>query len=70
MQGIAADWGGVATFTISGPNTGPDPICCLYSAVNIGGNAWCGGIGGGALPSQWQSQAQSVTCLKGGQIVL
>ena len=68
MQAIDQNRDGQAKFTISGPSTGPDPICCLYSATSLGGDAWCGGIGGEPLPTQWQNQAQSAKCFNGGNM--
>lgn len=68
MKAIDTNRDGQAKFTISGPSTGPDPMCCLYSATALGGDAWCGGIGGGPILDQWQNQAQSAKCFNGGNM--
>ena len=70
MQAIASRGGDGATIIITGPSTGPDPICCLFTGTQYGGNVICLGVGGGPLPSQWQDQAQSLQCFNGGQVRL
>ena len=70
MRAIDTNLDNQAKFTISGPSTGPDPICCFFSGTSLGGNVWCGGIGGGMLPTQWQGVAQSATCFNGGNMWL
>ena len=54
-----------ATFTIHGPDDGPDPVCCLFSKPKFGGNVWCMGVGGGDVLPQWKNKAQSVSCHAG-----
>ena len=70
MKAIDQNRDGEAKFIITGPSTGPDPICCLYSEVNLGGNVWCGGVGGDMLTPQWQGIAQSAKCFNGGNMWL
>ena len=38
--------------------------------MSLGGNIWCAGVGGESLPSQWQDQAESVSCLNGTQVYI
>ncbi len=67
MQTIDTDTGSAANFTITSPNddTGPNPVCCLYTETGFAGDAWCAGPGIGDLPSQWQGKAESVNCYSG-----
>ena len=68
MQVIDRNRDGQAKFIILGPSTEPDTICCLYSYQYLGADAWCGGVGGEPLPTQWQNQAQSAKCFNGGNM--
>ncbi|MCJ1280333.1 hypothetical protein MMC21_008160 [Puttea exsequens] len=58
-----------AWFSIDGPD-GPDPVCCLFTEVSGGGNAWCAGVGGGDLPEHFQEKVQSIDCWGQGQVWL
>lgn len=47
------------------------PLSAASSVVcRWGENVWCAGVGGGSLPSQWQDQAESVSCLNGAQVYI
>lgn len=59
-----------ATFTVEGPDDGPDPVCCLFSEPKFGGNVWCVDEGGGDTLPQWNNVAQSVSCHAGAQVTL
>lgn len=49
MQIIDTDTGNAASFIITSPNndTGPDPVCWLFTDTSYAGDAWCArpGIG-------------------------
>ncbi|KAL9602195.1 MAG: hypothetical protein Q9179_002621 [Wetmoreana sp. 5 TL-2023] len=70
MDGIDMNENGEATFTVVGPNDGPDPVCCLFTKPSFGGNVWCMGVGGDDVLPQWKDKAQSVSCHNGGQVWL
>ncbi|KAK4697792.1 COMPASS component SWD3, partial [Lecanoromycetidae sp. Uapishka_2] len=70
MSQIAVNRDGKASFTIKGPNDGPDPVCCLFSEPQFGGNVWCVGVGGGPTLPQWSDIPQSVSCHGGGNVWL
>lgn len=70
MSAIDTNRDGLATFTIKGPNNGPDPVCCLFSGTQFAGNVWCVGVGGGPTLPQWSDVAQSVSCHNGGNVWL
>ena len=57
-----------ASFTVTGPNDGPDPVCCLFEKASFGGNVWCAGLGGGDVPKEWKDKAKSVSCHAGAQV--
>ena len=61
-----------ATFTFIAPqgNDGPNPVCCLFTKANFGGNVWCVGEGGGDVLPQWKNKAKSVSCHGGGHFWL
>lgn len=62
MDAIDVNLDGEAYFRISGPNDGPDPVCCLFSEPNFSGNVWCMGVGGEDVLPQWKDKASSVSC--------
>ena len=66
MANLGFDEGGEASFTVVGPDDGPNPVCCLFSETNFGGNVWCVGEGGGDTLPQWKDKAKSVSCHKDG----
>ena len=70
MYAIDTNLDGEATFTVLGPNDGPDPVCCLFTEPNFGGNVWCMGTGGGDVLPQWKDKSQSVSCHAGAQVWL
>lgn len=70
MTAIDTNLDGKANFNITGPNDGPDPVCCLFSGTQFGGNVWCVGVGGGPTLPQWSDVAQSVSCHNGGNVWL
>lgn len=70
MSMMDLDRDGDSSFEIKGPNDGPDPICCLFSGTQFGGNVWCVGVGGGDALPQWTNIAQSVSCHDGGNVWL
>ena len=70
MAAIDTNRDGKASFNITGPNDGPDPVCCLFSETQFGGNVWCVGVGGGNTLPQWSDVAQSVSCHNGGNVWL
>ena len=70
MGAIDENRDGKASFNITGPNDGPDSVCCLFSGTQFGGNVWCVGVGGGDTLPQWKDVAQSVSCHNGGNVWL
>ena len=70
MSQLDVDRDGQAIFTIKGPTDGPDPVCCLFSETQFGGNVWCVGVGGGNTLPQWSDVPQSVSCHNGGNVWL
>lgn len=70
MNQMDMNEGGESTFTVEGPSDGPDPVCCLFSEPNFGGNVWCVGEGGGDTLPQWSDVAQSVSCHAGAKATL
>ena len=70
MRQINANYQDDAFFEITGPNDGPDPVCCLFSLPSFNGNVWCAGVGGGDVLPQWKNEAQSVSCHAGANVWL
>ena len=70
MDAIDNNRDGESTFAIKGPDDGPDPVCCLFSGIQFGGNVWCIGVGGGDTLPQWKDVPQSVSCHNGGNVWL
>ena len=70
LQGVDINRDGQATIKVNAPDDGPNPVCCLFSEVNFGGDVWCMGQGGGDVLPQWQNVAQSVSCHNGGSVWL
>ena len=70
MHAIERNRDSEATFTVIGPNDGPDPVCCLFLETKFGGNVWCVGEGGDDVLSQWNNTAQSVSTHNGAEVWL
>ena len=70
MAAIDTNTDNAASFNITGPDDGPDPVCCLFSGTQFSGNVWCVGVGGGPTLPQWTNVAQSVSCHGGGNVWL
>ena len=70
MDAMEANEEGEAIMTVVGPNDGPNPVCCLFTDTQFGGQVYCAGKGGADLPEEFKKQISSISCHGGAKAYL